>query len=51
LRSNHAAAVVDGAPRVDRSRGGFEQSGVGRELGPRALEANLETTQIYVNLA
>ena len=42
---------VDGAPRVERPRGGFKQSGVGRELGPCAFEANLETKQIYVNLA
>jgi acyl-CoA reductase-like NAD-dependent aldehyde dehydrogenase len=31
--------------------GGFKQSGIGRELGPYALEAYLETKQIYINLA
>ncbi|MBK9178087.1 MAG: aldehyde dehydrogenase family protein [Acidimicrobiales bacterium] len=31
--------------------GGFKQSGIGRELGPYALDAYLETKQIYVNLA
>jgi acyl-CoA reductase-like NAD-dependent aldehyde dehydrogenase len=30
--------------------GGCKQSGIGRELGPYALEAYLETKQIYVNL-
>ncbi len=30
--------------------GGFKQSGIGRELGPYALDAYLETKQIYVNL-
>ena len=31
--------------------GGYKQSGIGRELGPYALEAYLETKQIYVNLS
>jgi acyl-CoA reductase-like NAD-dependent aldehyde dehydrogenase len=31
--------------------GGYKQSGIGRELGPYALDAYLETKQIYVNLA
>lgn len=30
--------------------GGYKQSGIGRELGPYALEAYLETKQIYINL-
>ncbi|MGH9134977.1 MAG: aldehyde dehydrogenase family protein, partial [Ilumatobacteraceae bacterium] len=30
--------------------GGYKQSGVGRELGPYALEAYLEAKQIYINL-
>lgn len=30
--------------------GGYKQSGIGRELGPYALDAYLETKQIYVNL-
>ncbi|MEZ5219656.1 MAG: aldehyde dehydrogenase family protein [Ilumatobacteraceae bacterium] len=30
--------------------GGYKQSGIGRELGGYALEAYLETKQIYVNL-
>jgi betaine-aldehyde dehydrogenase len=31
--------------------GGYKQSGIGRELGPYALDAYLETKQIYINLA
>jgi acyl-CoA reductase-like NAD-dependent aldehyde dehydrogenase len=31
--------------------GGYQQSGIGRELGPYALDAYLETKQIYVNLS
>lgn len=31
--------------------GGYKQSGIGRELGPYALDAYLETKQIYVNLS
>ncbi len=31
--------------------GGFKQSGIGRELGPYALDAYLEAKQIYINLA
>lgn len=30
--------------------GGYKQSGVGRELGPYALDAYLESKQIYINL-
>jgi acyl-CoA reductase-like NAD-dependent aldehyde dehydrogenase len=30
--------------------GGFKQSGIGRELGPYALDAYLESKQIYINL-
>ena len=30
--------------------GGYKQSGIGRELGPYALDAYLETKQIYINL-
>ncbi|MEY2959700.1 MAG: hypothetical protein RLZZ01_2268 [Actinomycetota bacterium] len=30
--------------------GGYKQSGLGRELGPYALDGYLETKQIYVNL-
>ena len=30
--------------------GGYKQSGVGRELGKYALDAYLETKQIYINL-
>ena len=30
--------------------GGYKQSGIGRELGPYALDAYLETKQIYVKL-
>ena len=30
--------------------GGFKQSGIGRELGPYALDAYLESKHIYVNL-
>ncbi|MGD9705836.1 MAG: aldehyde dehydrogenase [Acidimicrobiia bacterium] len=31
--------------------GGFKQSGIGRELGPYALDAYLESKQIYINLS
>jgi acyl-CoA reductase-like NAD-dependent aldehyde dehydrogenase len=31
--------------------GGYKQSGIGRELGPYALDGYLETKQIYVNLS
>ena len=31
--------------------GGFKQSGIGRELGPYALDAYLESKQIDINLA
>ncbi len=31
--------------------GGYKQSGIGRELGPYALDAYLERKQIYINLA
>lgn len=30
--------------------GGYKQSGIGRELGPYALDAYLESKQIYINL-
>ena len=30
--------------------GGYKQSGIGRELGPYALEAYLERKQIYITL-
>jgi acyl-CoA reductase-like NAD-dependent aldehyde dehydrogenase len=30
--------------------GGYKQSGIGRELGPYALDAYVETKQIYINL-
>ena len=31
--------------------GGYKQSGIGRELGPYALDAYLESKQIYINLS
>ena len=31
--------------------GGYKQSGIGRELGPYALDAYLEAKQIYINLS
>ena len=31
--------------------GGYKQSGIGRELGPYALDAYLETKQIFINIA
>jgi acyl-CoA reductase-like NAD-dependent aldehyde dehydrogenase len=44
--------INDSQPAPSESMwGGFKQSGIGRELGPYALEAYLETKQIYVNLA
>jgi acyl-CoA reductase-like NAD-dependent aldehyde dehydrogenase len=44
--------INDSQPAPSESMwGGFKQSGIGRELGPYALEAYLESKQIYVNLA
>ncbi|MEL0075198.1 MAG: aldehyde dehydrogenase family protein, partial [Ilumatobacter sp.] len=43
--------INDSQPAPSESLwGGYKQSGVGRELGPYALDAYLETKQIYVNL-
>jgi acyl-CoA reductase-like NAD-dependent aldehyde dehydrogenase len=43
--------VNDSQPAPSESLwGGYKQSGIGRELGPYALDAYLETKQIYVNL-
>jgi acyl-CoA reductase-like NAD-dependent aldehyde dehydrogenase len=43
--------VNDSQPAPSESMwGGYKQSGIGRELGPYALDAYLETKQIYVNL-
>ena len=35
---------------VEAPWGGFKQSGIGRELGPRGIEEYLETKQVYLNL-
>jgi acyl-CoA reductase-like NAD-dependent aldehyde dehydrogenase len=44
--------INDSQPAPSESMwGGFKQSGIGRELGPYALDAYLESKQIYVNLA
>ncbi len=44
--------INDSQPAPSESMwGGFKQSGIGRELGPYALDAYLETKQIYINLA
>ena len=44
--------INDSQPAPSESLwGGFKQSGIGRELGPYALDAYLEAKQIYVNLA
>lgn len=44
--------VNDSQPAPSESLwGGYKQSGIGRELGPYALDGYLETKQIYVNLA
>ena len=44
--------INDSQPAPSESMwGGFKQSGIGRELGPYALDAYLEAKQIYVNLA
>ncbi len=44
--------INDSQPAPSESMwGGYKQSGIGRELGPYALDAYLETKQIYVNLA
>ena len=43
--------INDSQPAPSESMwGGFKQSGIGRELGPYALDAYLESKQIYVNL-
>ena len=43
--------INDSQPAPSESLwGGYKQSGIGRELGPYALDAYLETKQIYVNL-
>jgi acyl-CoA reductase-like NAD-dependent aldehyde dehydrogenase len=43
--------VNDSQPAPSESLwGGYKQSGVGRELGRYALDAYLETKQIYINL-
>ncbi len=55
---NTARAVRAGVVWINDSQpapteslwGGYKQSGVGRELGPYALDAYLETKQIYINL-
>jgi acyl-CoA reductase-like NAD-dependent aldehyde dehydrogenase len=44
--------INDSQPAPTESMwGGYKQSGIGRELGPYALDAYLETKQIYINLA
>jgi betaine-aldehyde dehydrogenase len=44
--------VNDSQPAPSESLwGGYKHSGIGRELGPYALDAYLETKQIYINLA
>jgi acyl-CoA reductase-like NAD-dependent aldehyde dehydrogenase len=44
--------VNDSQPAPSESLwGGYKQSGIGRELGPYALDAYLERKQIYVNLS
>jgi acyl-CoA reductase-like NAD-dependent aldehyde dehydrogenase len=58
LAMNTAKAIRAGVVWVNDSQpapseglwGGYKQSGVGRELGRYALDAYLETKQIYVNL-
>jgi betaine-aldehyde dehydrogenase len=35
---------------VEAPWGGYKQSGIGRELGPHALDAYLETKQVHINL-
>jgi acyl-CoA reductase-like NAD-dependent aldehyde dehydrogenase len=43
--------INDSQPAPSESLwGGYKQSGVGRELGPYALDGYLETKQIYINL-
>jgi acyl-CoA reductase-like NAD-dependent aldehyde dehydrogenase len=44
--------INDSQPAPSESMwGGYKQSGIGRELGPYALDAYLESKQIYINLA
>ncbi|MBT9330135.1 aldehyde dehydrogenase family protein [Paracidobacterium acidisoli] len=35
---------------VEAPWGGYKQSGIGRELGPRGIEQYLETKQVHINL-
>ncbi len=43
--------INDSHPAPSESMwGGSKQSGIGRELGPYALDAYLESKQIYINL-
>jgi acyl-CoA reductase-like NAD-dependent aldehyde dehydrogenase len=39
------------ASRSQGGRGGFKQSGIGRELGPRGLEDDVEAEHIYLSHA
>ncbi len=58
-RPAHGRAVRAGVVWINDSQpapsesmwGGYKQSGIGRELGPYALDAYLERKQIYVNLS
>ena len=44
--------INDSQPAPSESMwGGYKQSGIGRELGPYALDAYLESKQIYINLS
>jgi betaine-aldehyde dehydrogenase len=44
--------INDSQPAPSESMwGGYKQSGIGRELGPYALDAYLESKHIYVNLS
>jgi acyl-CoA reductase-like NAD-dependent aldehyde dehydrogenase len=44
--------INDSQPAPSESMwGGYKHSGIGRELGPYALDAYLESKQIYINLS
>ena len=44
-------STTDISPRCRPPWGGFKQSGIGRELGPRGLEDYVEAKHIYLNHA
>ena len=47
LESGVLSVNSNSSVRVSTPFGGFKQSGVGRELGPHALEAYTEVKNVY----